>query len=148
MMCDAIFSSDCSFGVSVNNQMISNREISGGAKLIWEVNGTSLTGWNRPLVGLAAANTAHRVRRLALIPAFEMEMLCCSMASCMLERSAVFILSNSSIAARPKSASTKAPASRVHRPSAAASWTAAAVKPAADADWPEANRPRGDMVDM
>ena len=88
--------------------------------------------------------TAGRVRcsltphngfaKLALMPALEMEILCCSMASCMLERSAVFILSNSSIAAKPKSAKTNAPASNVQRPSAVASLTAAAVKPAAEAD--------------
>ena len=121
MMCFAILASFSISGSSVSNQMMSNRETSGGARLIWAVNGTSETGSNRPLFGFAAAKTAHRVRKLALIPAFEIDIFCCSIASCMLERSPSFILSNSSMAARPRSASTSAPASNVHRPSAAAS---------------------------
>ena len=148
MMCFAIFASFSISGSSVNNQITSNRETSGGARLICAVKGTSETGSKRPLFGFAAARTAHRVRRLALMPALEMEIFCCSMASCMLERSPSFILSNSSIAANPKSARTSAPASSVQRPSAAASWTAAAVRPAAEADWPEVNRPRGEMSAM
>ena len=63
----------------------------------------------------------------------------------MLDRSLSLILSNSSIAASPISASTKVPASRVQRPSAIASFTAAAVKPAADADFPDVNLPLGDI---
>ena len=125
--------------LSVNNQIISNREINGGAKLIWAVNGVSDTGSNLPLFGLAAANTAQRVLRLAFIPALEIEIVCCSIASCILDLSASFILSNSSIDASPKSAKTKAPASKVQRPSAAESCTAAAVNPAAEADCPEVN---------
>ena len=107
--------------------------------------GTSDTDWNRPALGLAAAKIAHLVERVALIPAFETEILCCSIASCMDDLSFSFILSNSSIAANPRSASARAPASKVQRPSAAESCTAAAVKPAADADIPEVNLPRGDI---
>ena len=101
--------------------MTSKRETKGGAKLIWAVKGASEIGSNLPFFGFAAANTAQRVRRLALIPALEIEILCCSIASCILDLSLSFILSNSSIAASPKSARTKAPASNVHRPSAVAS---------------------------
>ncbi len=136
------------FGTSVITQMTSNREISGGARLICAVKGTSEIGWKRPAFGFAAANTAHRVCRLALMPALAMEMRCCSIASCMLDRSLSFILSNSSMAASPRSASTKAPASRVHRPSALASCTAAAVSPAAEADMPDVKRPRGESWAM
>ena len=121
MMCCAIFASFSVSGSSVNNQMMSNRETKGGARLICAVNGTSETGSKRPFLGFAAASTAQRVRRLALIPAFDIEIVCCSIASCILERSPSFILSNSSIAASPRSARTNAPASKVQRPSAAAS---------------------------
>ena len=85
------------------------------------MNGTSETDWNRPAFGLAAAKIAQRVESVALIPALEIEILCCSIASCMEERSFSFILSNSSIAARPRSANASAPASKVQRPSAAES---------------------------
>jgi len=49
------------------------------------------------------------------------------MASCIDERSWSVILSISSMDARPRSARTSAPASRVHRPSPKSSLTAAAV---------------------
>src|SRR5207245_2373499 len=53
-------------------------------------------------------------------------------------RSCGIIFSISSMAASPRSARTKAPASRVHRPSPNSSRTAAAVRPAAEAAFPVA----------
>jgi len=38
-------------------------------------------GLYRPCTGLAAAITEHLALKLVTIPAFEMEILCCSMAS-------------------------------------------------------------------
>lgn len=67
-----------------------------------------------PLLGLAAAITEHLACRLATIPAFDIEMLCYSMASWILVLSLSFILSNSSIRQIPLSASTSAPPSSTH----------------------------------
>lgn len=69
-----------------------------------------------PNFGLAAAITLHRARREVTIPALEIEMLCCSMASCIDTRSRSLILSNSSMRQMPSSARTKAPPSSVHSP--------------------------------
>ena len=69
MMCRAILASFSCSAVSVSSQIMSNRETNGGARFICAVNGMSETGSNLPLFGLAAASTAHLVRRLALIPA-------------------------------------------------------------------------------
>jgi hypothetical protein len=55
----------------------------------------------RPPTGLAAAMTEHRAWREVTMPALEMEMDCCSMASWMETRSWSFILSNSSMRQRP-----------------------------------------------
>ena len=56
----------------------------------------------------------HLACSCVTMPALEMEIVCCSMASWMLVLSESFILSNSSIRQTPLSASTRAPASRVH----------------------------------
>src|SRR5205807_587272 len=61
------------------------------------------------------------------MPAFATLILCCSIASWIADRSCGFIFSISSIAANPRSARTRAPASKVHRPSPNSSRTAAAV---------------------
>ena len=53
--------------------MMSNLDINGGARLIWAVKGVSDIGSNLPFFGLAAAKTAQRVLKLALIPALEIE---------------------------------------------------------------------------
>eukprot|EP00972_Heterocapsa_arctica_P016792 2478321-Heterocapsa_arctica.AAC.1 len=60
-------------------------------------------------MGLATATTAQRACSVATIPALEMEMDCCSMASCNDVRSWSFILSNSSMRHMPSSAKTMAP---------------------------------------
>ncbi len=75
-------------------------------------------------------------------------MVCCSMASCIAAVSLSSILSSSSIAAKPLSASTSAPASRVHLPSPKSSLTAAAVSPAALDPLPKAKTPRGEISVM
>ena len=66
------------------------------------------------------------------MPALEMEMLCCSMASWMLVRSWSFILSNSSMRQTPWSASTSAPPCSTHS-RVTGSRDTAAVRPTADA---------------
>lgn len=48
----------------------------------------------RPLLGLAAATTEHLALKLVTIPAFDIEILCCYMASWIDVRSYSFILSN------------------------------------------------------
>ena len=80
------------------------------------------------------------------MPAFAILMVCCSIASCIAPLSSGDILSISSIQAIPPEASTKVPASKVHRPSPNSSLTAAAVKPAAEVDFPEAIMPRGAIL--
>ena len=80
--------------------MTSNLEMSGGFRLICEVKVASSRSSKRPRIGFAAARMAHRVFKEALIPALEMEMRCCSIASCMADRSLSFILSNSSMGAK------------------------------------------------
>ena len=67
-----------------------------------------------------------------MIPALEIEIDCCSIASWMLVRSASFILSNSSIRQTPLSASTSAPPSSVHSRVTESLWTDA-VRPTAGA---------------
>jgi hypothetical protein len=52
-------------------------------------------------MGLEAAMTEHLALRVATIPALEIEMVCCSMASWIEVRSESFILSNSSIRQTP-----------------------------------------------
>ena len=69
------------------------------------------------------------------MPALEMEMLCCSIASWMDTRSLSFILSNSSIRHTPRSASTSAPPSSVHS-RVTGSLCTAAVSPTAEAPLP------------
>lgn len=65
------------------------------------------------------------------------------MASCTAERSAIYSLSNSSIANSPPSASTKAPAARLRLPYR--STVTAAVKPAPDAPLPDAESAWNDV---
>ena len=89
----------------------------------------------RPPTGLAAAMTEHRAWRLVTMPALEMEMDCCSIASWMLTRSWSFILSNSSIRHTPRSANTNAPPSNTHS-RVTGSLCTAAVRPTALAPFP------------
>ena len=57
----------------------------------------------RPPIGLAAAMTEHRAWREVTMPALDIEMDCCSMASWIEVRSCSFILSNSSMRQTPRS---------------------------------------------
>jgi len=88
-----------------------------------------------PFTGFAAAITEQRALREATIPAFDIEMLYCSMASWIEVQSASFILSNSSIRQIPVSANTKAPPSK-HPSWVTGSFLTAAVRPTADAPLP------------
>ncbi len=88
-----------------------------------------------PEIGLAAAITEHLAYKLATIPALEIEILYCSMASCIEVLSCSFILSNSSIKQIPLSARTRAPPSRTHS-LVEKSFLTVAVRPTADAPLP------------
>ena len=68
----------------------------------------------RPFIGFAAAITLHLAFKLVTIPAFDIEIVCCYIASWIEVLSISFILSNSSIKHIPLSASTKAPAYNLH----------------------------------
>ena len=67
-----------------------------------------------PPIGFAAAITLHLAYSVVTIPAFEIEILYCSIASCIDVLSFSFILSNSSIRHIPLSAKTRAPPSKLH----------------------------------
>lgn len=109
---DAKFKSSLSSTSSFTTQRISNLDKIGSVnstfslKLSWEL--------YLPYIGLATAITAHLAFKLATIPAFEILMDYCSMASWIEVLSLSFILSNSSIRQIPLSAMTKAPPSNVH----------------------------------
>ena len=89
-------------------------------------------------MGFAAAITAQRLDSVVTMPALEMEMVCCSIASWMAVRSWSLILSNSSIRQIPESASTMAPPSSVYSP-VWWSFLTLAVRPAAEAPLPVVN---------
>lgn len=95
-------------------------------------------------MGLAAAITAQRACSEVMMPALEMEMDCCSMASWMEVRSASFILSNSSMRQTPWSASTSAPPSSIHS-RVTGSLRTLAVRPTAEAPCPVVYTARGDV---
>ena len=78
------------------------------------------------------------------MPAFEMEMVCCSIASWMATWSFTSILSNSSMQQMPLSASISAPASTQYSP-VSKSFTTVAVRPAAEEDLPEVKIARGKL---
>ena len=118
---------------SRTTQSTSNRERIGSLRST--LSGKESCELYLPLFGFAAAITAHRACRLATIPAFEIEMLCCSIASWMLVRSLSFILSNSSIRQMPLSAKTKAPPSSTHS-FVLKSRCTEAVNPTAEAPFP------------
>ena len=88
-----------------------------------------------PPIGFAAEITEHLACKLVTIPAFEMEIDCCSIASWIDTRSWSFILSNSSIKHTPRSAKTNAPPSNTHS-RVIGSLCTAAVKPTAEAPFP------------
>ena len=103
---------------------------------------------NLPSSGFAAARMAHLEWSVAVIPPFATWTCCCSIAGCIILLSSVEILSNSSIAASPRSESGRTPASSANLPSPNASLTAAAVRPAPDTPPPVANRPLGESSEM
>mmetsp|Transcript_51737 Transcript_51737/g.172663 ORF Transcript_51737/g.172663 Transcript_51737/m.172663 type:complete len:270 (-) Transcript_51737:1239-2048(-) len=119
--------------VSLTTQMQSKRERIGSVRSTFSVKESD--GSYVPLSGFAAAMTAQRACSVAMMPALEMEMDCCSIASWIEVRSASFILSNSSIRQTPLSASTSAPPSRVHS-RVTGSLCTEAVRPTAVAPWP------------
>jgi len=65
--------------VSVTVKIRSKREISAGSRSICSLIGSYWS--NRPYLGLAAPSSEQRDLRVALIPAFETEIFCCSRAS-------------------------------------------------------------------
>ena len=136
MICSAICASNSRFGLSEIGKITSNLVNNAGGISICSDSGAK--SWNRPNLGFAAAKIAHLEDSAAVIPAFATCITCCSIASCMAERSWGDILSISSTHASPPSASTSAPASSTHRPSPNSSRTAAAVKPAAVVALPDA----------
>src|SRR3954466_14946099 len=76
------------------------------------------------------------------MPAFAIEIVCCSIASWIATWSDMSILSNSSMAQMPLSASISAPASIVKSP-VSSSLTTAAVRPAAEEALPDVYTERG-----
>ena len=88
----------------------------------------------RPPTGLAAAKMDVRALSVAWIPALDIEMVCCSIASWIATWSLASILSNSSMQQMPLSANIKAPASMQNSP-VSTSFATVAVKPAADDDF-------------
>ena len=111
----------------------SNRDRIGSGKLTLSANVRDTS--YLPPSGFAAAITAQRACSWVTIPALEMEIVCCSMASWIDTRSLSFILSNSSIKQTPLSASTKPPPSSTHS-RVTGSLCTPAVSPTADAPLP------------
>ena len=151
-MCLAILSSSWILTSSLIIQMISNLEASAGANPVSSYALITLVFLclfvNLPSFGLAAARIAHLEFRVAVIPPLATWTFCCSIAGCIILVSSVEILSNSSIAASPRSESGSTPASRANLPSPNASLTAAAVSPAPEVPPPVANLPLGERFEM
>ena len=133
-MCSAMARSLLGSGWSAMMKIRSNRERSVGGILIWSAMSPYMS--NLPYFGFAAPRRAQRDLSVAVMPAFATLIDCCSIASCRALRSSFCILSISSTAATPISASTSAPASSVQRPSPNSSLTAVAVSPADVEDCP------------
>lgn len=109
VICCARRSSSSRLGVSRIRKRTSNRDKRAAGRLIFSTG--EILGLYRPYKGLAAARMDARALRVVLIPALEMEMVCCSMTSWMAVRSDSSILSNSSMQQIPLSARTSAPPS-------------------------------------
>mmetsp|Transcript_32058 Transcript_32058/g.83971 ORF Transcript_32058/g.83971 Transcript_32058/m.83971 type:complete len:274 (+) Transcript_32058:976-1797(+) len=133
-------SSDTGSTTSFTTQRMSNREMMGSVRSTFCANVSD--DWYFPLMGLAAAMTAHRAWSEVTMPALEIEMVCCSIASWIEVRSWSFILSNSSIRQTPWSASTSAPPWSVHS-LVSGSRATAAVRPTAEAPCPVVKTARG-----
>jgi hypothetical protein len=97
---------------------------------------TDLDSSYRPKMGLAAARMEHREFNLVVMPAFAIEIVYYSIASCIATRSSDRILSNSSMQQTPPLASTNAPASNVNDDEFGR-WRILAVSPAALLPLPE-----------
>ena len=89
-----------------------------------------------PIIGFIAAKIEHLALSVACMPALVIDIVCCSMASCMATESLSCILSNSSMQQIPLSASIRAPASRVKSP-VSGSLDKEAVNPAAEDPLPD-----------
>mmetsp|Transcript_29921 Transcript_29921/g.85489 ORF Transcript_29921/g.85489 Transcript_29921/m.85489 type:complete len:237 (-) Transcript_29921:620-1330(-) len=127
VMCRASSKSRSGSRTSLTRKIMSKRERMVVSKSIW-----SAVLWRSSYVpkrGLAAASTLHWVFNIVVIPAFAIEMVCCSIASWIATRSFSSILSNSSMHTMPPSASTMAPPSRLKPPPG--EDTMLAVRPAA-----------------
>ena len=124
----------CSQQSSVMTKKISNLDISGGESLMLDLRFFVLS--YLPMIGFIAANIEHLALSVACMPALVMDIVCCSMASCMATESLSYILSNSSMQQIPLSASIRAPASRVKSP-VSGSLDKEAVKPAAEDPLPD-----------
>ena len=107
--CCASRSSSSLVGLSKMRNKRSNRDKSAAGRLMFSTGET--LGLYRPYRGFAAARMDVRAFKVVDIPAFEMEMVCCSMTSWIAVLSVSSILSNSSMQQMPLSARTKAPPS-------------------------------------
>jgi hypothetical protein len=107
--CCASRSSSSLFGLSNIRKRRSKRDSKAAGKLIFSTGDT--LGLYRPYRGLAAARIDVRAFRVVDIPAFDIDIVCCSITSWIAVRSVSSILSNSSMQQIPLSASTSAPPS-------------------------------------
>ena len=89
----------CSQQSSVMTKKISNLDISGGESLMLDLRFLVLS--YLPMIGFIAANIEHLALSVACMPALVMDIVCCSMASCMATESLSYILSNSSMQMSP-----------------------------------------------
>mmetsp|Transcript_27946 Transcript_27946/g.41204 ORF Transcript_27946/g.41204 Transcript_27946/m.41204 type:complete len:236 (-) Transcript_27946:1951-2658(-) len=95
--------------------------------------------------GFADANIDVRALSVAIIPAFAILTVCCSIASCNIALVVSVILSNSSMQHMPKSDKTSAPDSNT-KSRVSGSRTIEAVRPTADDPFPEVYTPRGESL--
>lgn len=122
-----------------NNEYKSKRERIGEGRSICSAIDLYLS--NLPNFGFAAASTLQRLLSVAIIPAFAIDIVCCSRASCIADLSSSLILSSSSTHTLPLSPSTSAPAFKLQPPRS--SRTAAAVSPTPLVPLPLVYIPRG-----
>uniref|UniRef100_A0A224Y107 Putative conserved secreted protein n=1 Tax=Panstrongylus lignarius TaxID=156445 RepID=A0A224Y107_9HEMI len=118
---------------SFTMNIMSNLESIVGMKSIFS---SPLVSSHRPNTEFAAANTEQREFSVVVSPALAMEIVCCSIASCMATLSSSLILSNSSIQTTPPSANTIAPPSKA-KLLECGSLITEAVSPEADDPFPD-----------
>uniref|UniRef100_V9IAW1 Uncharacterized protein n=1 Tax=Apis cerana TaxID=7461 RepID=V9IAW1_APICE len=118
---------------SLTMNIISKRDKIVGIKSIFS---SPFISSQRPNIEFAAAKTEQRVFNVVVIPAFAIDIVCCSIASCIATLSSSFILSNSSIQTTPPSARTIAPPS-ITKFLVMGSLNTDAVKPAAELPFPD-----------